>query len=102
MKYEWVLASASPRRKELLKMVIDDYTIRFNLNMPMPDFPSYLDVKIYSKTAFEEMDPKEASAIGTGPYYYDTEMTQSGVQFVGTRYDNYWEGIEKHPTEHIV
>lgn len=27
MKYKWVLASASPRRKELLKMVIDDYTI---------------------------------------------------------------------------
>lgn len=80
---------------------VDDYTVRFNLKSGMPDFPSYLETKIYSKHAFDTMDAAKAAVIGTGPYYYDTAETKSGVQFVATRNEDYWRGTENYPTKHI-
>ena len=44
----------------------------------------------------------DAAIIGTGPYYADTKETISGTQFVASRYDNYWKGIEDYPTKHIA
>lgn len=81
--------------------VVDELTVRFNLVNAMPDFPSYLETKIYSKNAFETMDPLEAGVIGTGPYYYDEKNTDAN-QYVASRYDNYWKGIENYPTLHIA
>jgi peptide/nickel transport system substrate-binding protein len=82
--------------------VVDDYTVRFTLAQGMPDFVSYLEMKIYCEEAFETMDAVDAAVIGTGPYYYNQDMTESGVQFVATRYDAYWGGIDSHPTKNIV
>ena len=81
--------------------VVNDLTIRYTLKSPMPDFPSYLETKIFSKKAFDTMPAAAASVIGTGPYFYDRENTKSGVQFVATRYDKYWEGIDDYKTKHI-
>lgn len=82
--------------------VIDDYTIKFVLKNPMPDFPAYMEMKVYSKKAIETLGHAEGSVIGTGPYYYDKENTVSGQIFVATRNDNYWRGIENYKTKHIA
>ncbi|MBE6969523.1 MAG: ABC transporter substrate-binding protein [Ruminococcaceae bacterium] len=82
--------------------IVDDYTIIFHLVNPMPDFATYLETKIYSKTAFDELAPEEAWAIGTGPYYYDTELSKTGVQYAVTRNEDYWRGLDAYPTKHIV
>lgn len=82
--------------------IVDDYTIVFHLNRPMLDFPSYLETKIYSHTAFENMDKTDACVIGTGPYYFDKAITQSGIQYGVTRFDEYWGGTDSYPTKHIV
>jgi len=90
--------------KTMVKSIdaVDDYTVRFNLAYAMPDFPTYLEVKIYSKEAFDTMDKAKASVIGCGPYYYDTELTKSGVQFAATRFEDYYEGAENYRTESFV
>lgn len=82
--------------------VVDDTTIIFHLETPMPDFPAYLETKIYSKNAFDTMDASEASVIGTGPYYFNTEMTRKGVQYAVTRFDEYWRGTEDYKSKNIV
>ena len=82
--------------------VLDDYTIKFVLKNPMPDFPSYMEMKVYSKNAIETMGHAAGSEIGTGPYYLDKQMTVSGQQFVVSRNDNYWENMDPYKTEHIV
>ena len=82
--------------------VVDDHTIRFNLNAQLFDWPSYMDTKIYSKKAFDELPVQEAGVIGTGPYYYDKAQQISGVEFVAQRFDDYWAGIDNYPTEKIV
>lgn len=82
--------------------VIDDYTIKFILKQPMPDFPAYMEMKVYSKNAIETLGHAEGSVIGTGPYYYDTENTVSGQVFVATRNDNYWRGTEDYKTKHFA
>ncbi len=81
---------------------VDPYTVRFTLSQPTPDFISNLEIKIYSKTAFANMSAEEAAVIGTGPYYFNQEMTTSGIQFVATRNDAYWGGTEKYPTKNLI
>jgi peptide/nickel transport system substrate-binding protein len=81
---------------------IDPLTVRFTMSQPVPDFISYLEIKIYSKEAFDTMPAEDACAIGTGPYIFNKAETKSGVQYVTDRYDNYWEGIENHPTKKMV
>ena len=82
--------------------VIDDTTIKFVLKQAMPDFPAYMEMKVYSKKAIETLGHAEGSVIGTGPYYYDKENTVSGQMFVATRNDNYWRDIENYKTKHIA
>ncbi len=82
--------------------VIDDNTIKFVLKQPMPDFPAYMEMKVYSKKAIETLGHAEGSVIGTGPYSYDKEKTVSGQMFVATRNDNYWRGTENYKTKHIA
>lgn len=81
---------------------LDDYTVRFTLSQPMPDFISYLELKIYSKTAFDTLGAEKACVIGSGPYYFNEEMTKDAIQFVATRYDNYWQGLSKYPTKNLI
>lgn len=81
--------------------VIDDYTIKFVLKQPMPDFPAYMEMKVYSKNAIETLGHAKGSVIGTGPYYYDEEETVSGQVFVATRNDNYWRDMTPYKTVHI-
>ncbi len=80
--------------------VIDDYTIKFILKQPMPDFPAYMEMKVYSKNAIETLGHAEGSVIGTGPYYFDKDLTVSGQVFVATRNDNYWRGTDEYKTLH--
>ena len=82
--------------------VEDDYNVVFKLKNAMFDFATYLDTKIYCKSAFDSMDAAEAALIGTGPYYYDASLYQSGAQYGFTRFDGYYEGTENYPTLHIV
>lgn len=82
--------------------IIDNYTIKFILKQPMPDFPAYMEMKVYSKNAIETLGHAAGSVIGTGPYYYDAENTVSGQIFVATRNDNYWRGTEDYKTKHIA
>ena len=80
----------------------DTYTVRFTLKVPMFDFPTYLDQKVYCKKAFDTMDAAKAAAIGCGPYYFDESLTTSGVQFGCTRFDDFYLGMDKYPTKHFV
>lgn len=82
--------------------VFDEHTVLFHLKNGMFDFPTYLEQPIYSKEAFDTMDPVEAGAIGFGPYYYDKALQKNGVEFTATRFDEYWGGIENYPTKHIT
>ena len=82
---------------------IDDYTVRFTLSQPMPDFVSYLaQIKVYSKVAFDTMDPKEAGVIGSGPYVFDAENTKNGIQYATKKFDKYWGDPELYKTNNIV
>lgn len=83
-------------------VVIDDYTVKFVLNQPMPDFPAYMEMKVYSKNAIETLGHAAGSVIGTGPYFYDTKNTVSGRMFVATRNDNYWRNKDAYKTLHIA
>ena len=82
--------------------VIDDYTVKFILNQPMPDFAAYMEMKVYSKNAIETLGHAEGSVIGTGAYYYDKENTVSGQIFVATRNEDYWQGTENYKSKHIA
>ena len=81
--------------------VVDEYTIKFVLKQPMPDFPSYMEMKVYSKKAIETLGHAEGSVIGTGPYYYDKEASVPAQLVATTRNENYWRGTENYKTKHI-
>lgn len=81
---------------------VDAYTARFTLAQPMPDFISYLEIKIYSKTAFDTLGAEKAASIGTGPYYYNAELTKDAIQFVASRFDQYWGDNSLYPTQNLV
>lgn len=78
----------------------DEYTVLFTLNYAIPDFPSYLELKMLSKEAFDTMDVKEAAQIGTGPY--KVGEIKSGVSYSLTRFEDYYEGTEQFPSKNIV
>ena len=81
--------------------VIDEYTLKFVLKQPRPDFIMYMDMKVYSKNAIETLGQAEGGIIGTGPYYFDRENTVSGQIYTVSRFDKYWGGIENYKTKHI-
>lgn len=83
-------------------VVVDEYTVKFVLNQPMPDFPAYMEMKVYSKNAIETLGHAQGSVIGSGPYYYDAKETVSGQVFVATRNDNYWRNKDQYKTLHIA
>ena len=91
------ISNAEAMVKEVV--VEDEYTVRFDLNYCIPDFPAYLEVKMLDKEAFDTMSPDEAAVIGTGPYMKGELV--SGVSFSLERYDGYWGGLEDHPTKTI-
>ena len=82
--------------------VVDDYTIKFILNSPMPDFAAYMEMKVYSKNAIETLGHADGSVIGTGAYYYDKDESVSGQMFVATRNEDYWQGTDAYKTKHIA
>ena len=61
-------------------VVVDEHTVKFVLKSGMPDFPTYLETKIYDKESFDELGQEKAGVIGTGPYYYDEEQRIPGQQ----------------------
>lgn len=81
--------------------VIDEHTVKFVLKQAMPDFPSYMEMKVYSKNAIETLGHAAGSVIGTGPFYYDKDLTVSGQMFVATKYENYWRNQDSFKTKHI-
>lgn len=83
-------------------VVVDENTIKFVLKQPMPDFPAYMEMKVYSKNAIETLGHAKGSVIGTGPYYYDEKETKSGQVFVATRNDNYWRDMTPYKSLHIA
>ena len=90
--------SADDMVKEVI--AVDAQTVQFVLNYAIPDFMSYLELKIYSKDAFDSMDPAKAAVIGCGPYKVGELI--SGVSYGLERFDDYYEGIEEFPTKTIV
>lgn len=92
------IASADDMVKEVV--AVDDLTVQFVLNYAIPDFISYLEIKIYSKDAFDSMDPAQAGTIGCGPYKVGELV--SGVSYALDRFDDYYEGTEQFPTKTIV
>lgn len=81
--------------------VLDEYTVKFVLKQPRPDFHMYMEMKVYSKKAIETLGQEKGGVIGTGPYYFDAENTKSGQIYVVSRNDNYWKGTENYKTKHI-
>ena len=79
-----------------------DYELTFHLNAPLFDFPSYCTDKILCADAMAEYGDTEGQLCGTGSYYINLDESVSGQQWVLTRYDGYWQGIEDHPTKNIV
>jgi len=82
--------------------VIEPYLVRFNLTTTMFDWPSYMEQKIYSKTAFDNMPAEKAGYIGSGPYMYAEDKHISGVSFTAVRNENYWGGVENYASKNIV
>ncbi len=80
--------------------IVDDYTIIFHLNNPMPDFADYLQIQIYSKEAWDKLPPEEAGVIGCGPYKWVGR--EAGVSWTIERFDDYYGGIENYPTKTFV
>lgn len=81
--------------------ILDEYTIKFVLKQPRPDFHMYMEMKVYSKNAIETLGQMDGGVIGTGPYFFDRENTVSGQIYTVSRYDNYWKGTEAYKTNHI-
>ena len=92
------IAGADDMVKEVI--AVDPLTVQFVLNSAIPDFMTYLEIKIYSKDAFDSMDPAEAAVIGCGPYMVGERI--SGVSYSLVRFDDYYEGVEQFPSKEIV
>ena len=92
------IASADNMVKEV--KAIDSHTVRFDLNYAIPDFISYLELKMYSKDAFDTLSKEEAGVIGCGPYKVGKLV--SGVSYGLERFDDYYEGIDQFPTKTIT
>lgn len=92
------IASADVMVKEVIAE--DDYTVLFNCNYAIPDFPTYLEIKILSKDAYDTMDVADAQKIGCGPYKVGELV--SGVSYAVERFDDYFEGVDQYPTKKFV
>jgi len=79
-----------------------DYELTFYLNAPLFDFPGYLTWKILSEDAMKEFGTTDGQDVGSGPYYVNWEESMTAQYITMTRRDNYWKGIENHPTKNIV
>ncbi|MFW5898540.1 MAG: ABC transporter substrate-binding protein, partial [Candidatus Saliniplasma sp.] len=78
--------------------IVDDYTVRFNLNEPAPidliaasSYGSF----IFSKQQADEVDDlhewfNDENSAGTGPYV--PESWEREERLVMTRFDDYWQG----------
>ena len=82
--------------------VTGDYELVFNLNAALFDFTAWADALILSEKAIEEFGPADGQDVFTGPYYINEAKTTKGQFWTLTRYDDYWGGIENHPTKNIV
>jgi len=80
--------------------IIDDYTVCFHLNSPMPDFADYLQIQMYSKEAWDSLPAEEAGVIGCGPYKWAGR--EAGVSWTIERFDDYYGGIDNYPTKKFV
>ncbi|MFA5299944.1 MAG: ABC transporter substrate-binding protein [Lutibacter sp.] len=99
--HEGVVKPINSADKQVKEIIAEDAnTVLFKLNYAIPDFPSYLEIKILSEEAFETMAVADAAAIGTGPYRKGE--IKSGISYGLTRFDDYYEGIEDFPSKNIV
>ena len=81
--------------------VIDELTVRFNLNAAVFDFPTYMETMVLCKEAYDTLPREEAELIGTGPYYINTALRKPGVEWVVSQFADYRD-LSNHPTKNIV
>jgi len=79
-----------------------DYEVTFKLTSPIFDWTNYLTSPILSEKGMEEYGYTDGQEVATGRYYINYAESMSGQQWVMTRYDGYWGGIEMYPTKNIV
>ena len=71
---------------------VDEFTVKFNLCVPDPAFPSKIAFTSFAIQPQEHLEATEGrpleNPIGTGPYM--VESWERGNQLVFTRFDDYW------------
>lgn len=71
---------------------VDEFTVKFNLCVPDPAFPSKIAFSSFAIQPQEHLEETEGkpleNPIGTGPYM--VESWERGNQLVFTRFDDYW------------
>jgi ABC-type transport system substrate-binding protein len=71
---------------------VDELTVKFNLCVPDPAFPSKIAFSSFAIQPAEHLEATEGhpleNPIGTGPYM--VESWERGNQLVFTRFDDYW------------
>ncbi|MCB9483508.1 MAG: ABC transporter substrate-binding protein [Dehalococcoidia bacterium] len=69
----------------------DDYTIVFNLDQPLADFPTTLAAwsYIYPRELVDNTDQRQEMAVGTGPFIQREWRRQEGTSFDAN--PDYWE-----------
>jgi ABC-type transport system substrate-binding protein len=71
---------------------VDEFTVKFNLCVPDPAFPSKIAFTSFAIQPAEHLEATEGrpleNPIGTGPYM--VESWERGNQLVFTRFDDYW------------
>jgi len=71
---------------------VDEFTVKFNLCVPDPAFPSKIAFSSFAIQPAEHLEATEGrpleNPIGTGPYM--VESWERGNQLVFTRFDDYW------------
>jgi len=77
-------------------VIIDEYTIRFELNKPYGPFeailcfPGSYILSPISTPQFEQINITTGDLVGTGPFVYDHYITDDEVKFHA--FENYWAG----------
>lgn len=79
-------------------VVVDPYTVTFNLNTSSADWLYYAAQDVLCKNAIETKGFDEGSKIGSGPYCFDS--MESGVSWRIRRFEDYWG--DKPVTETIT
>jgi len=75
--------------------IVDQYTIKFELEEPYAPMLAYMDLGIVPKDAGEEM---ASAPIGTGPYQMDNWSRNDSIQFSAN--NDYWNGSPQ--TENVI